>query len=181
MPDFSLGEALSKIREQGHALVSQLTRRCIVSMVEHVAFSVRTSELEFLEKLWPLDSMRRAPPSYTKGGTMIDYIDLQLFVHDGKKKANRPILEGFRHLHGYRKPSFFRFLEALTDPLSRETAEQMDLVTRLNVILAADKFQLKEVGPHIGNPPFQRCSRCRGDTTPADSEITKTLAAFSAP
>jgi hypothetical protein len=69
IPDFSLGEALAKIRENGQALVTELTRRRIVNTLEHVPFSVRISELESLQKLWPLDSMR-APASYTKGGTV---------------------------------------------------------------------------------------------------------------
>jgi AbiJ N-terminal domain 3/Abortive infection C-terminus len=176
MPDFSLGEALAKIGENGQALVTELTRRRIVNTLEHVPFSVRISELEFLQKLWPLDSMR-APASYTKGGTMIDFINLQLFVHDGK--ANRSILEGL-DIYAVSQAQFFKVLEALTDPLAREIPEQMDIVTRLNVVLAADQFHLKEVGRVSGSPRF-KVQPLPADTTPADDEITKTLAAFSAP
>jgi hypothetical protein len=177
-PDFSLGEAIAKIRENGEHVISELTRRRIIDAIEHVPLSARTTEIEFLQKLWPVTTMN--PPAGSAELFMLsmeEYVNRQLFVHDGK--ANRPILEGLG-IYTASQALFFCFLEALTDPLAREIPEQMDLVMRLNVILATDKFLLKEVGRVSGSPRFQ-VQPLSTDVTPADSEITKALAAFKAP
>jgi Abortive infection C-terminus len=68
----------------------------------------------------------------------------------------------------------------LTNPLTREIAEQTALVQRLNTLLAPDKFRLKESG-RVSGMPLYKVQRLSADSTPADSEIARTLAGFTAP
>ena len=91
--NFALGETLAKIKEASENLVSELTRRRIIDALVDIPFSARISELEFLEKLWPISTMQ--PPSGSADGanSMSQYINYQLFLADPGHTANKSILE----------------------------------------------------------------------------------------
>ncbi|MGB8900698.1 MAG: hypothetical protein WCC90_16320 [Methylocella sp.] len=91
---FELSETLAKIEESTENLVSELTRRHIVDALD-IPFSARTSELEFLEKLWPIGTMRPPPGSENVADSMTRFINYQLLLNVGHNHAaNKAILEG---------------------------------------------------------------------------------------
>ena len=92
--------------------------------------------------------------------------------------SNKDVLEALG-INTCSQKQFFRFLEAMLDPLIRETPEQMDLVTRLNRHLSHDGFHVQEIGRMSGAPIFGIKAAVRAGATPADEEISKALLAFN--
>jgi len=177
--NFELGEALAKIKEASENLVSELTRRRIVDALVDIPFSDRISELAFLEKLWPIDTMQPPSGSADVADSMVQYINYQSFLADKDNTANKSMLEALA-IYTVSQQQFFKFLEALTDPLARDVPKQTALVNRLNALLSHDGYSLKEVGRLSGLPRF-KVQPLSTDSTPADGEIAKALASFSAP
>ena len=172
-PTYGLGETLAKIGQKGERFVTELTRRRIVKTLHSVSLSGQLSEPEFLKKVWPIDTMP-APPNSSEF-TMEDFIirhRINFF-----DISNTELLELF-DIYACSQLQFFSFLEAVTDPLTREIPEQLDLVARLNSALEADRFCLKEIGRISGSPRF-RVRAINEGTTPADSEISKALLGFN--
>jgi len=57
MPTFELGELLSLVTEQDGPRITELTRRRIVEALQGIPLAGRLPELEFFEKVWPLEKM----------------------------------------------------------------------------------------------------------------------------
>jgi len=106
---------------------------------------------------------------------MRGHLTRHLFMNDDMD--TRDVLEAL-DVYNCSQGQFFRFLEVLTDPLTREAPDQYDLAARINRHLTVDGFSLKEVGRLSGSPRFAVRSVTDG-TTPADDDIGKTLAAFN--
>jgi hypothetical protein len=92
--------------------------------------------------------------------------------------SNKDVLEALG-INTCSQKQFFRLLEAMLDPLTRETPEQLDLATRLNRHLSQDGFNVQEVGRMSGAPIYEVRLTGKAGATPADSEISKALLAFN--
>jgi len=173
MPSYPLGEMLAKIDEHGQHLVTELTRRRIVAALDGIPLSGTLPAMEFLGKVWPLDELLAPQGSMEHG--MRGHLTRHFFMNDGID--TRDVLEAL-DVYNCSQGQFFRFLEVLTDPLTREAPDQCDLAARINRHLTADGFSLKEVGRLSGSPRFAVRSVIDG-TTPADDDIGRALAAFN--
>ena len=173
-PSMALGEVLAKFDEKVKPLITALTRRRIVAELDHVALSGSLPEVEFLSKLWPIDAMQ--PPPSSCESTMEAYILRHRFMNDDL--SNKDVLEAL-DIYDCSQMQFFRLLEAIVNPLTREIPEQYDLVARLNRHLAHDGFRIEETDRMSGSPIFGVRHIGKGGVTPADSEISKALLAFN--
>ena len=173
MPSYPLGEVLAKIDERGQHSITELTRRRIVAALDGIPLSGTLPVVEFLGKVWPLDELPAPKGSMEQG--MRGHLTLHLFLNNDLD--TRDVLEGL-DIYNCSQGQFFRFLEALTDPLTREAPDQCDLAVRINRHLRADGFSLKEVARVSGSPRFAVQDVTKG-TTPADDDIGRALAAFN--
>ncbi|WP_330085266.1 abortive infection family protein [Methylocystis iwaonis] len=170
-----LDEALAKIDEKNGPLITPLTRRRIVAELDHVPLSGDLPEIDFLKKLWPIDAMRSPNPTFDEP-QMEDF----LFRHRVRNDdlSNKEVLE-YLGIYTCSQKQFFRLLEAMLDPLTREIPEQADLAARLTRHLAHDGFRIDESGKMSGSPIYKVRHIGKGGSTPADSEISKALLAFN--
>ncbi len=83
---------------------------------------------------------------------MEDYIFRHRINHEDM--SNAELLEALG-IYTCSQKQFFRFLEALVDPLAREMPEQTELVTRLNRHLSHDGYALQEVNRMSGTPIYE--------------------------
>jgi hypothetical protein len=184
-PVAELEEALAKFDEKGGPLITPLTRQRIVEELNSVPLSGKLPEIEFLKKLWPIDAMQ--PPSGGSAAafatslasgefTMEDYLVRHRINNDDM--SNKEVLEALG-IHACSQKNFFRLLQEMLDPLTREIPEQSDLVTRLNRHLFHDGFRIEEAGRMSGSPIYEVRQIVKSGSTPADSEISKALLAFN--
>jgi hypothetical protein len=173
MSGYALGEALAKLDEQNETTITELTRRRIIAALRGIPFSTIRNEYEFLSMIWPLDELSAPPDSPAAG--MGQHIARHYFRNDDLN--THEVLEAL-NIYSCSQRQFFRFLEHLVDPLTREAPDQYDLVLRINLQLAIDGYTLQEVGRLSGSPRFQ-VRKPTSASTPADSEIGKALAAFN--
>jgi AbiJ N-terminal domain 3/Abortive infection C-terminus len=169
-----LDEELAKFDEKNGPKITPLTRRRLVAEIDQVALSGGLPEIEFLKKLWPIDTMKS--PGYGGEVTMEDYIFRHRINNDDM--SNKDVLEALS-IYECSQKQFFRLLEAMLDPLSREIPEQADLVTRLNRHLLHDGFGAVEIARMSGSPVYAVRPLARPGATPADDEISKALMAFN--
>jgi hypothetical protein len=173
-PTAKLGEALAKFDERDNPTITALTRRRILNELELMSLSGESDEIDFLKKIWPIDKM--PAPHFPSGGTMEDYLIRHRI--NNFDMSNKDVLEALG-INTCSQKQFFRFLEAMLDPLTREMPEQLDLATRLNRHLSQDGFQVQEIGRMSGSPIFGVKPIGKVGATPADNEISKTLLAFN--
>jgi hypothetical protein len=173
MPSYALGEVLAKLDEHGQHHVTELTRRRIVTALDGIPLSGMLPAIEFLGKVWPLNELPAPQGSLEQG--MLGHLTQHFCRNDDMD--TRDVVEAL-DIYSCSQRQFFRFLEALTDPLTREAPDQYDLATRINRHLMVDGFTLKEVGRLSGSPRFAVRTVTDG-TTPADDDIGKALAAFN--
>jgi hypothetical protein len=169
-----LDEELAKFDEKNGPKITPLTRRRLVAEIDQVALSGGLPEIEFLKKLWPIDTMKS--PGYRGEVTMEDYIFRHRIKNDDM--SNKDVLKALS-IYECSQKQFFRLLEAMLDPLSREIPEQADLVTRLNRHLLPDGFGAVEIARMSGSPVYAVRPLARSGGTPADDEISKALMAFN--
>jgi hypothetical protein len=172
--DPGLGEELAKLDENDGPRITPLTRQRIVAEIDQVDLSGKLPEIEFLKKLWPIDTMN--PPGFGGETTMEDYIFRHRINNDDM--TNKDVLETLG-IYDCSQKQLFRLLEAMLDPLSWEIPEQADLATRLNRHLFHDGFEVREVARMSGSPVYAVRPLARPGTTPADDEISKALLAFN--
>ena len=116
-------------------------------------------------------------PADHPGWSVREYLN-QHRLRNSEDMSDRARVLEILNIYACSQKQFFYFLEVLTDPLTREMPDQIDLVSRINRHLTIDGFGLKEIGRLSGSPRFAVRALTDG-TTPADSEISKALAAFS--
>ena len=130
--------------------ITPLTRRRIVAELDRISLSGELPEIEFLKKVWPIDTI----PSPHPGGrerTMEDYlVRHRIANHD---MSNREVLEALG-INTCPQEKIFRLLEQVLDPLIREFPQQMELASRLNRHLNLDGFSLEKTGSMSGSPIF---------------------------
>jgi hypothetical protein len=171
----ALGEALAKIDEKSGHSITRLTRRRIVAELDKVALAGALDEIDFLRKLWPIDSLPSPSPRLDES-EMVDYLRRHFFLNDDL--ANSQVLE-LLDIYDCSQAKFFQLIEAVLDPLTREALEQANLAARLNHHLAHDGFRIDEAGKMSGSPIYKVRYLGPAGSTPADSEIAKALHAFN--
>src|SRR5208282_4008209 len=112
-----------------------------VAELDRVSLSGSLPEMEFLKKIWPIDTT--PSPGLSNKQTMEDYLVRHRIANDDM--TNKDVLEAL-NIYSSSQKQFFCLLEAMLDPLSREIPEQSDLATRLNRHLFHDGFRAEEVG-----------------------------------
>jgi hypothetical protein len=173
-PTTKLGEALSKIDEKGKPAITPLTRRRILDEIELISLSGGLEETEFLKKIWPIDKI--PAPNFGSERTMEDYLVRHRI--NNFDMSNKDVLEALG-INTCSQRQFFRLLEAMLDPLTRDGPEQVDLAARLNRHLFQDGFNAREVGRMSGAPIYEIRLTGKAGATPADDEISKALLAFN--
>jgi hypothetical protein len=169
------GEALAKIDEKSSPRITPLTRRRIVAELDNVSLSGELPEIDFLRKLWPIDSLPSPNPTLDEY-QMVDFLIRHRIRNDDL--SNKDVLE-YLGIYECSQRQLFRLLEAVLDPLTREIPEQVDLAARLNRHLAQDGFRIDETGKMSGSPIYEVRYIGKAGSTPADSEIAKALLAFN--
>src|SRR6202040_2988492 len=145
-----LGEALAKIDEKSSPRITPLTRRRIVAELDNVSLSGELPEIDFLRKLWPIDSLPSPNPTLNEY-QMVDFLIRHRIRNDDL--SNKDVLE-YLGIYECSQRQLFRLLEAVLDPLTREIPEQVDLAARLNRHLAQDGFRIDETGKMSGSPIY---------------------------
>lgn len=173
--DFVLGEHLAKIDEQPIQKITELTRRRILSDIAFVRLTDEEEmELEFLKRLWPIDMLTAPSSGFGAPSSLAEYINQHRLRNDDLN--TKELMELF-DIYNCSQRLFSRFLEALVHPMTREQPEP--ILGRVNSRLSGDGFVLLESGKLSGSPIYKVVDAKHGGKTPADSEISKTLAAFN--
>lgn len=170
-----LGEVLAKIDEKSGPSITPLTRRRVVAELDHVPLSGALDELEFLRKLWPIDSMPSPVPALDEP-QLVDFFYRHRVFNDDL--SNSRVLE-YLDIYDCSQLKFFQLIEAVLDPLTREIPEQADLAARLNRHLAHDGFRIDEAGKMSGSPIYKVRYLGSAGSTPADDEIARALHSFN--
>jgi hypothetical protein len=121
--NMKLDGVITKSDEKSGPLITPLTRRRIVAELDRVpSLSGELPEIEFLKKLWPIDTM---PSPYLGGSehTMEAYLIRHRLANDDM--SNKDVLEALG-IHTCPQKQFFRLLEAMLYPLIREVPEQSE-------------------------------------------------------
>ena len=134
------------------ATVTPLTRRRIVTELDSISLSGGLEEIEFLKKIWPIVKLPSPSPRSSEP-TMEDYI-FRHRVRNPDDMSNTEVLEALG-IYTCSQKHFFRFLEVLVHPLTRETSEQTELVAQLNRHLSHDGYGLQEVNSMSGSPIYE--------------------------
>ncbi|WP_223677493.1 abortive infection family protein [Azospirillum agricola] len=171
-PNFELEEAVARVEEASERLMSDLLRRAIGRALIPFDLSGHIPLNEFLRDVWPID---RLPSRLNHGETVQD--DLDRHMHRNADMDNEDALEAVGAYSGSQR-RFFRFLEALIHPRTREEDEQRRLVAILNPLLQRDGFHLAETGSVSGYPVFTIKAIGGSAEAPADPLISEVLAAF---
>ena len=170
-----LGEALAKIDEKSGPSITPLTRRRIVAELDKVPLAGALDDIDFLRKLWPIDTLPSPSPRLDEY-QMADYLRRHFFLNDDF--YNSQVLE-LLGIYDCSQAKFILLLEGVLDPLTREIPEQADLAARLNRHLAHDGFRIDEAGKMSGSPIYKVRYLGSAGSTPADGEIAKALHAFN--
>ncbi|CAO3425226.1 abortive infection family protein [Azospirillum doebereinerae] len=171
-PNFDLEEAVARLEEVSERLMSDLLRRAIGRALIPFDLSGHMPLLDFLRDIWPID---RLPSRLNHGDTVQD--DLDRHMHRNADMDNVDALEAVG-AYNCSQRRFFRFLEALVHPRTREEEEQRQLVAILNPLLQRDGFHLAETGSVSGYPVFTVKAMGGSAEAPADPLISEALAAF---
>lgn len=167
-----LEEALSRYEEMGQRQVSLLIRRQVGRALNSFDLAGHHHVLEFLAEHFPIHTM---PARFETPGTIAD--DLERYFHRNNDIDNDQVLD-LIGAYTCSQSRFFRFLETLCHPGTRDEGEQERIVQTLNPLLARDGFALMPTGQVSGYPIYSVRQSGTPETTPADWEISATLSAF---
>ncbi len=172
-PNFALQELITKDEEKDLPRTTELTRRRIVALFEEMPLCTEVDELEFIERVWPIDSM---PAHYQPevGCSLKDEIIQHTIRNDDW--SIRDLLQALGIL-SCSQAQFFLFLNAVTDPVVQSQESQAKLVKQINAHLRHDGYALIVSGHISGSPRYEVKPRPKG--APADDGISAMLAAFS--
>ena len=138
--------------EQGQNKVTELTRRGIVDMLllRDAPFHGGLDYMDFLKRVWPLDSMRSWDPRFRIAthdiGTHMDFGDW----------TDSHLLLVRLNLAGGADDEFLRFLETVVHPLAiSDESEAITVVNDINRHLELDGYHLAEGTRISGRPVFK--------------------------
>jgi hypothetical protein len=157
----TLQDALWTLEAGGERRLSDLTRRALVDSMDGHRIHPELAPTQFLNKF----ARASASCSFT-------YLECALVRHEidiayefqilfGSPRSSPPpipathhqLFESFGYL-SWPDKRIFNMLEALVYPTTRKGAEQAEWVERLNKVLVADDFELREVERLSGCPIF---------------------------
>ncbi len=173
--DYTLAEAVSKLEELGEPAVSELTRRRIVSLFDARAYSTEFRDIDFIQRVFPLKQMSTVFHNSTGTRTLEDDFYQATVRNNDWDNAE---IAGVLGLLTCSRRQFFRFLEALTDPICQKPEAQTELVVAINAHLEHDGYRLVCERKLSGSPVYN----VRRDLhqNPANDEISTVLKAFDA-
>lgn len=175
--DFGLAELLAKVTEEGTPPVSELTRRRILAAYDGEPICSEYDEIEFLEKLWPIASMRGDQAGVDPDDFGFRSLRDDIVQHTRRNDdwSNRELLERLGLLHSSRT-MLFRFLEASVHPTAVDDGTQKARVERINAHLQHDGYRLTRSGSISGSPIYTIAAHRIG--SPADAAISSALERF---
>ncbi|OJT96427.1 MAG: hypothetical protein BGN83_16245 [Rhizobium sp. 63-7] len=166
---YPLAECVAHIDELGHPLVTELTRRRLMTVFERRPLATQMEEIDLIRKVWPVESM----PSPYGGGDLLDAILQHTVRNYDWENADLLVNLGFLTCS---QTQLFKFLKEVTGPIAQKTDEQASLVADLNKHLEHDGYRLSVVGKLSGIPIYEVTKRTIG--SPADQGISEALKAF---
>jgi len=146
--DLKLSEEAWAIAERDDRPITEITRRDIALCLDGVELSGGLNLIDFLGRIWPLDTMSESQPF---GLGLADAIR-QHFIKD-PDWSTEELFQELNALSCSRK-RFGALLEHAVHPLARRGAEQLDLVNRLNPILERDGYRLEVTGAASTHPVY---------------------------
>jgi hypothetical protein len=172
--DFDLAEYLAKADELGTRAVSARTRRRVFDALKGHLLCTEYDELEFLEKLFPLSSIRTSNGTEWQERTLRDDF-IQHWVRNDDW-SHRDLGEKLG-LVDSSKALLFRFLELAVHPETVDEDTQAARVSKLNDELKNDGFRLSQSSRLSGYPVYT--VEQMGDAAPSHSIISGALARFN--
>ena len=171
--DFDLAELVAKLEERGSAQISKLTRRRILAAFDGEPLCHEYDEIQFLEQVWPLETMPSAFETSREQRSLRDDIIQHTIRNDDW--TNRELLEQLGVLSCSRA-LLFRFLEAAVHPAAVPDDVQRRRVEAINSHLQHDGYRFQRTGRMSGSAIYSIAAAAIG--SPADDTISGALARF---
>jgi hypothetical protein len=172
--NFQLAEIVARIDDLSGRRVTELTRRRIVGVFDRRALCTELPEIDLIRRLWPIAQM---PSPYSRPGFDPTPLEADIIQHTVRNDdwTTKELLEAVGILNCSQK-QFFRFLNAVTDPVVQTPERQAELVEGINAHLKHDGYILAMSGRVSGSPIYE--VRPAPSGTPADDAISAALRAF---
>lgn len=172
--NFALAEAAAHVREVSSRKVSELTRRRIVGVFDGSPLCTEIEEIDLLRRVWPISTMLspHSVPGFEPATLEEHIIQHTIRNYDW---SNKDLLETVGLLTCSQR-QLFRFLAAVTDPVTQRPERQTELVEGINAHLRHDGYKLAVSGRISGSPIYE--VRAASIGTPADAPISATLKSF---
>lgn len=171
--DFWLAEYVAKVDELGTSPVSMRTRRRLFDALTGTQLCTEYDEIEFIEQVIPIGSIRTTTPSDMEERTLKDDF-LQHFIRNDDW-TYRDLGEKLGFVSSS-KALLFRFLELAVHPEAVSEDVQSARVDKFNVELKSDGYRLA-VSARLSGYPVYSVSRLDG-AAPAHLAISDVLAKF---
>jgi hypothetical protein len=172
--DFDLAELLAKAEEHGTRAVSTRTRRRVFDALKGHSLCTEYDEVEFLEKLFPLASIRTSDGTEWQERTLRDEFIQHWVRNDDWNHRDMGEKLG---LVDSSKALLFRFLELAVHPETLDENAQAERVAKLNDELKNDGFRLCQSSRLSGYPVY-KVEQLDG-AAPSHSIISGALARFN--
>ena len=169
----SLSEVLAKYDEADSGMITDLTRKRLISIFDGRPLSTEIDQIELLERVWPRDQMMPATDPSNYDRSLKDALIQHTVRNDDW--SNRDIFDAIG-LSTCSRAKLFRFLEEVTNPIAQTTEGQITLVAAINEHLKHDGYTLTEDGKLSGSPLYVVKPLKFG--SPSDASISAILAAF---
>jgi very-short-patch-repair endonuclease len=161
--DPALREQLDLIAEESGPTISSITRSKLIDLLAQIpALEGKRKTLEFFGSVCPIGETSAIVGWGIASGTLADRIWRHVVDHDDWSYADLFEELGLRT---WSQARLFSMLRETVHPLTREGAEQADLVQRLNGILAPDGFELTVVSEQSGHSIYDVTRRGSGVST----------------
>ena len=170
---YPLSEALNKVLEAHEKSVSELTRRRIFAVFQSRPFSTEFTDLEFCGRTFHLKEMPSRWGGY-HGHKSLEDDFFQATVRNSDW-SNDDIVEALGLLTCSQR-QFFRFLEAIVDPICQKSETQQELAAEINKHLRHDGYKLTPVSKMSGSPVY--AVKSDGVESPANDQISNVLKTF---
>jgi hypothetical protein len=167
---YRLSEQVAKMEEQDQPVVTEITRRRLLSVFKTRPLATKMEEVELIQRAWLVAEI--SSPYGTSGGILEDIYQHTVRNYDWDNDELL-IQLGFLTCS---QAQLFRFLEEVTAPVVQTLEAQASLVSDLNGHLQHDGFRLAMVGKLAGSPIYKIQKATLG--SPADQGISAALRAF---
>lgn len=170
--DYALSEAVAKIDERDDSPVTELTRRRIVALFAKRPLSTELSELEMIQRIWPVGHM---PSVFDNSQGTLEEDLIQHTVRNYDWDGTE--LLGYLGLLTCSRAQLFKFLSEVVGPVSQTPEVQAELVVAFNNLIQHDGYRLSVTGKLSGSPIYAVQKARLG--SPGDEGISAALVAFN--